>query len=327
VILDPHTRMDMRRSSLATSVLAAQTMLLCVPLPAQQLDASAPSEKPVPGFRSVNIGERSLRYKCAGRGTPVVIIEPGAGTSLETVFSWNFSFGWQPIFSRIAGVTRICVYDRAGLGRSDPVPGPRNSLQIARDLHALLRKAGIRPPYILAGQSFGGMNARMFASMYPQLVAGLVLVDSSHPDQYPEFAKVLPARDPSESPVLTGLRDGPDLSGTREWIDFRANSELVRKTGPIGDKPLVVLTRSPAWSGDAFVPDEWGKLVEPVHQRLQAGLCALSTRCKHVIATRAGHNIQRDEPQLVIDAIIDVVAQARSIDQSTRSVGRKQAEQ
>jgi hypothetical protein len=111
---------------------------------------------------------------------------------------------------------------------------------------------------------------------------------------------------------LRGLRDGPDLSGTREWIDFKTNADLVRKTRGLGDKPLSVLTRSPHWGGDDFVPDEWEALVEPIHQELQAGLCTLSTRCKHIVAAKAGHSIQRDEPQLVIDAILDVVRQTRT---------------
>jgi hypothetical protein len=125
------------------------------------------------------------------------------------------------------------------------------------------------------------------------------------------YSQQLDPSAPSEKPVA------PDLSGTREWVDFSANAALVRKAGPIGDKPLIVLTRSPNWPGDGFVPDEWEKLVEPVHQRLQAGLCALSARCKQVIAAHAGHNIQRDEPQLVMDAIVDVVTQVRSVNDSS----------
>jgi pimeloyl-ACP methyl ester carboxylesterase len=135
-----------RRSNAAAAVLFAHAALFCTLAYSQQLDPSAPSEKPVAGFRSVDIGGRSLRYMCTGEGRPTVIIEPGGGTSLETVFSWNLPVGWQPIFGKVATVTRVCAYDRAGLGRSDPAPGPRNSLQVARDLHALLDKAGIRPP-------------------------------------------------------------------------------------------------------------------------------------------------------------------------------------
>jgi pimeloyl-ACP methyl ester carboxylesterase len=204
--------------------------------------------------------------------------------------------------------TRVCVYDRAGVGQSDKVPGPPiTSVAVATDLRALLRNAGEQPPYVLAGQSFGGMNIRMFAYLYPDTVAGMVLVDSSHPDQYPRFAQVLPKRTSGESAVLRGLRDGPDDAG----IDFEANANLVRAIGGLGDKPLIVLTRSPNWPGDSFVPREWGALVEPVWQQLQAELVKLSSKGKQVVAKKAGHNIQADEPELVVAAILDVVVQVK----------------
>jgi hypothetical protein len=213
-----------------------------------QSDPGAPSAEPVPGFASVDIGGRSLRYKCVGSRTPTVIIEAGGGVSVETVISWNLSRGWPVIIPAVAKKTRVCAYDRAGLGRSDKAPLPRTSLEVAKDLRALLEKADISPPYVLAGQSLGGMNARMFTHLYPETVAGVVLVDSSHPDEYSELAKVLPL--PLPLP---------------------------------GDKK---------------------------------GLADLSTRSKFIIATTAGHNIQADEPQLVIDAILDVVEQVRSLAKS-----------
>jgi len=296
----------------STLLLLVAGVLICSHTgAAQPLDAGAPSAEPVPGFASVDIGGRSLRYRCAGEGTPTVLIEPGGGVSLETVFSWNRPIGWAGIVPRIEKLTRVCVYDRAGLGRSDPAPMPRTSLDVAKDLHALLEKAAIAGPYVLAGQSLGGMNARMFASLYPDQVAGMVLVDSSHPDQYPRLAKALPAPSPGESEFLQGWRQGPDLSKTREWIDLKANADLVRATGSIGDKPLIVLTQSPTWN-DPYAPDDVEPLIDTVTQELQADLVQLSTNGKQIVAKKAGHNIQQDEPELVIDAIVDVVKQVRA---------------
>lgn len=254
-----------------------------------------------------------MRYQCYGVGVPTVIIEPGGGTSLETVFSWNRPIGWAVIVPEIAKTTRVCAYDRAGLGRSDKAPMPRTSADVAKDLHALIERTGLRAPFVIAGQSFGGMNARMFAHLYPEAVAGLILIDSSHPDAYPEIAKVLPARAPDDKDyeLVKGWREGPDLSKTREWVDLKANGDLVRATGGIGDKPLVVLTQSPQWN-DPYAPDDIEALIDAVGARLQAGLTALSTNSKQVVASKAGHNIQFDEPQLVIDAIVDVVAKVRS---------------
>jgi pimeloyl-ACP methyl ester carboxylesterase len=292
-------------------MLAVPAMALTQADAAQQLDASAPSAKPVPGFASIDIGGRSLRYKCFGEGTPTVLIEPGGGVSLETVFSWEKPIGWAVVVPQVSKLTRVCVYDRAGLGRSDPAPVPRTSLHVAKDLHALLERARIDPPYVIAGQSFGGMNARMFASLYPQTIAGIVLVDSSHPDTYPEVAKVLPPPTAGESRFLQGWRQGPDLSKTREWVDLKANGDLVRATGGFGDKPLIILVQSPTWN-DPFSPDDLEPLIDQVLQRLNAQLLTLSSDSKLIAAKMAGHNIQAEDPQLVIDAISDVVARART---------------
>lgn len=297
--------------SIALSAVTASAILACQAASAQQFDAGAPSAQPHPGFRSVDIGGRTLRYMCAGEGTPTVLIEPGGGVSLETVFSLQKPIGWANVFPEVKKVTRTCVYDRAGLGRSDKAPLPRTSLDVAKDLYVLLEKAQIAPPYVLVGQSFGGMNVRMFASLHPNTIAGMVLVDSSHPDSYPEMAKVLPPPSPNESPFLKGWRQGPDLSKSREWVDLKANADLVRGTGGIGDKPLIVLTASPDWN-DPFAPDDLEPLIDAVHQRLQAGLLALSTNSKQIVATKAGHVIQAEEPQLVVDAILDVVTQVRT---------------
>lgn len=141
----------------------------------------------------------------------------------------------------------------------------------------------------------------------------MVLIDSSHPDAYSEIAKVLPPPSPRDEnyQLLKGWREGPDLSKSREWIDLKANAALIRSTNAIGDKPLVVLTQSPQWN-DPFAPDDVEPTIDAIGQRLQAGLVALSTNGKQIVASKAGHNIQADEPQLVTDAIVDVVSQSRA---------------
>ncbi len=140
----------------------------------------------MPGFLDGDAGARKLRYRCAGEGAPTVLIEAGGATSFETLYSWvkehNFRPGWLIVLPEIEKVTRVCVYDRAGLGRSGKAPVPRTSADVATDLHALLRNEKIPTPIVCVGQSFGGSNCRIFASRYPKLIAGMVLVDTSDAD-------------------------------------------------------------------------------------------------------------------------------------------------
>lgn len=271
-------------------------------------------ETPVPGFLSATIGKhRILRYRCAGRGTPTVLIEQGMAVSVETTFSWKDPVGWAVIFPKIARVTRICVYDRAGLGRSSKLISPATSLDAARDLHALLSGLRIPAPYVLAGQSLGGMHALMFADIYPDTVAGMILIDSAHPDQQRSFNAVLPPRSADESAVLRGFRDGPDAPVMGEWFNFPGNSALMRNLPNLGDKPLIVLTRDPnAARPEGLVPKQWEELAEPVWQQLQAQLTTLSTNSKQLIVGQTGHNIQFEKPQVVIDAILEVVQRVRA---------------
>jgi pimeloyl-ACP methyl ester carboxylesterase len=295
-----------------SALVSLVLILVASPAFTQQPAASIAVSQPTPGFRTADIGDKELRYKCEGQGTPAVIIEQGGGVSLETVFSWNPPVGWAVIAPKLAKVTKVCVYDRAGLGHSSKVTSPRTSFDAAADLQRLLTKVGVAPPYVIAGQSLGGMNARAFASAYPERIAGLILVDSSHPDQQERIARVLPPRSSDEPPVLARFRDAPDQTALGgEWYDFTANARLMTKARDLGDKPLIVLTRSPNAKPGGPLPKEWNDAIEPVWAELQRELARLSTNSKHIVATKAGHNIQLEEPDLVLDSILDIVSQVR----------------
>jgi pimeloyl-ACP methyl ester carboxylesterase len=281
------------------------------PFARSQGSAGAPVSKPVDGFESAGIDGHSLRYMCKGTGSPTVIVEQGGGISMETVFSWSPPVGWAAILPIIAKETRMCVYDRADLGRSSKSAGMRTAREAARDLHALLAKIGVQPPYVIAGQSLGGINARMYAHEYPSEIAGLILIDTSHPDWYAQLAKVLPPPAENESEVLRGYRYGPPASILGERIDIPASLTALQTAGDLGDKPLVILTRSPGSQGGGPIPDEWQRRSDALHQQLQPDLAKLSTNGRHIVAKKAGHNIQLEEPKLVIDAILEVVRQAR----------------
>jgi pimeloyl-ACP methyl ester carboxylesterase len=268
----------------------------------------------VPGdFESIDLGGRVLRYICKGEGSPTVIVDQGQGMSIERgSFSQPVAVGWAKVFSEVRKTTRICMHDRAGLGSSDRAGGRRTSLEMVDDLRSLLRKARITPPYVLVGHSIGGFNARLFASKYPGEVTGMVLVDSSHPDQLGRFSEFLPPESPGEPMTLRLLRHGLEPSATPEDIDFQASADQVRTTGTLGIMPLVVLSQSPrALRPPGFSPEIWDKM-QPARAALQVDLAGLSANSSHLVADHAGHLLQVDEPQLVIDAILKVVHEARS---------------
>jgi pimeloyl-ACP methyl ester carboxylesterase len=133
--------------------------------------------------KSVRVGALDLNLDCRGAGSPTVILDSGLGVP---------AVGWTKVQAPLSRFTRVCSYDRAGYGWSGPATEPRTSLQIARELKALLDAAGEKGPYVLVGHSFGGFNIRVFAGLYPGEVAGIVLVDSSHEDQDQRMESVLP---------------------------------------------------------------------------------------------------------------------------------------
>jgi pimeloyl-ACP methyl ester carboxylesterase len=275
--------------------------------------ASVPATTPTAGFRSADVKGQTMRYQCQGIGSPTVIIEQGGGISLETVFSWKQPVGWAALAPKIASLTRICVYDRVGLGRSSKTEQPRTSFDVAAELHTLLARENIAPSYVLAGQSLGGMNALAFANRYRDEVVGLVLIDSSHPQQLERINATLPPRRDDESAVLRGFRDGPDRTAMGgEWFDFFKNGEQFTSNMSIGDIPLIVLTAAPQPPSDKSpLPRDWQIAIEPMHQQLQRELAKVSTDSKHIVARKASHNIQVDEPELVLDAITSLVMRAR----------------
>ena len=128
--------------------------------------------------RLFDVGGYKMHIDCTGEGSPTVILESGLGDSY---------ISWRRVQPRIAKFTRVCSYDRAGLGYSESSSQPRTSKVIAGELHALLRAAGVAPPYVLVGHSMGGYDVRLYASLYRNEVAGMVLVDASHPDQENRF--------------------------------------------------------------------------------------------------------------------------------------------
>src|SRR5262245_58378756 len=122
----------------------------------------------------IDIGGRGLYLVCLGAGNPTVILEAGLDDT---------SLIWNSIYQQVQAFTRVCAYDAAGLGKSDLGPKPHTSRDAAEDLHTLLINANVAGPYIIVGHSVGGFNMRVYANLYPDEVSGLILVDSTHPDE------------------------------------------------------------------------------------------------------------------------------------------------
>jgi len=256
----------------------------------------------VAGNRRIDVGGYELSIECTGEGSPTVVLDHGLGGNQGD---------WHRVQPEVARFTRVCSYTRAWKGQG---PQPRTSQQIVKDLHTLLSKAGITGPYVLVGPSFGGFNVRLYADQYPDEVVGLVLVDATHEDWQERFLAVLPPPAPNESQALKELRasflEQPDPNQNAEGVDLEASAAQVRATGSLGDLPLVVLTRGRSDAPPDFPADVAARL-EHAWLEMQQDLARLSTNSTHIIAEESGHYIAGDQPEVVVDAIRQVVEAAR----------------
>lgn len=280
---------------------------------------------PPPG-QMVDVGGYRLHINCIGTGSPTVVIEAGWGDSSGAWSSWV-----QPPAAR---TTRVCTYDHAGMGYSEPGPLPRTAERFSQELHALLDGAGVPGPYVLVGHSLGGATVRVFAHHYAADVAGVVLIDSmspsaakpstsaakTEPDSHSiaDWAATLPART-----GLLRLLSGPldayhGLSreqanayssfsirprSFQTWLDegkgMPASLAQAGAVKSLGAVPLIVLSR-----GLTVEPDEdW--------QRMQTELLGLSSRSTQLFADKSGHNVEFDQPEAAVGAIDKMVELTR----------------
>ena len=275
----------------------------------------------------VDVGGSKMHIHCIGDGSPTVVLDSGLGDSY---------LSWHKVQPEMAKFTHVCSYDRAGLGFSDPSSRPRTSKVIAEELHALLQAASVPPPYVIVGHSMGGYDVRVYASMYPNEIVGMVLVDAPHPDQENRFPPELKNLEGSWSreaefiaytmpfgvPRLLGLCDNDPTSRAadcnartaREQLAeikaFRESSAETAATGSLGDLPLAVLSHDPD-KPSSDLPPEIAKPTNEAWEQMQVELSHLSTRGTQTIAKNSAHYIQVDRPDVVIDAVRNVVAQAR----------------
>jgi pimeloyl-ACP methyl ester carboxylesterase len=298
---------------------------------------------PPPG-RIYDVHGYAMHLYCTGEGSPTLILESGHGEDFTV---------WGKVQPSLSRVTRTCSYDRAGFGWSAAQPGPRDAVHIADQLHALLMKAGITTPIVLEGHSGGGLYALVYASSYPQDVAGLVLVDAYPPTPMPEppFAVALDHHSSAEFAFvkatvalgvarLMGQCDAipSGLEAYAGWIkasecDYPQLDAYVRedraladsqkegsRTGPFGSLPVLILSQDtkrpiPTFLAKRITEKDW-LWYGTAHDQEQMAYLQLSTRSRRVIATGSGHYIHYDRPDVVIQETTNLIKQLRSGDAS-----------
>jgi pimeloyl-ACP methyl ester carboxylesterase len=307
------------------AVLALATVLALSGAAFEAIASSRDAAALPPAGRLVEVGGFRLHLNCTGEGTPTVVLD--AGLSRD-------SLDWSLVQPDVARTTRVCAYDRAGMGWSDSSPHQRTPVAIAEELHTLLNNAGVSGPYVLVAHSLSGKYARIFALRHPREVAGVVLVDARHEyvDGFttPEENQAFFAAADAQGDTYAWARRlgvvrvfGSSLAGTPAFpaatrramalvatrpnaitatsaeARQRAANDAELEASSLGDLPLIVLAAGDSMTG---IP-HWNEA-----QQRQA---ALSSRGELRIAQGSSHCIQCDDPEVVIRAIEAVVAAAR----------------
>jgi pimeloyl-ACP methyl ester carboxylesterase len=229
---------------------------------------------------------------CAGEGSPTIVLEAGMGDTLAT---------WASVQGQLAAITTVLSYDRAGLGQSDPAPQPRTLRGIVADLGKLLSAVEVPGPYVLVGHSFGSQIVRLFAAQHPLEAKAMVLVDPSHEDKYVRFETVFTRQLVERQNAFLN-----DPSRNAEHIDLLESRRQLRAANAVLNIPLVVLSRgrpdeqSPVWPTQA---------VQDIELQSQRDLLKVSGSAwhRHIVAEHSGHYIHRDELEVVVSAVKEVM--------------------
>lgn len=285
--------------------------------------------------RLVRVADRRVNAYQRGQGGPTVVIEAGGG---------NIAFDWSHIVDALAEHTCCVAYDRAGLGWSDPSDRSRTPTSIARELKALLDVLDVPRPYVLVGHSLGGIFIRRFAELFPDQVAGIVMVEPSHPRQWRRLpaARVV-LREAMRRPTRNAKAEWrsqvrrqrpsipPALLDERARVQFRERSVDVAAeefraafsprsrvgSRPLPTVPLLILTRGrPQPRPGLSVSDS--AAFERVWHQLHLELTHLVPHGSLLVVKRSGHRVQWDEPERIVSAVLRVVRRARAAARSVR---------
>jgi pimeloyl-ACP methyl ester carboxylesterase len=270
-------------------------------------------------------GGRKMYLTCRGMGFPLVVLVAGQRGSAE---EWSVTENSAPaVVAGVASFSRVCAYDRPGTpvgeapSRSYPEPQPTTARDAVADLRALLTASGQVGSLVLVGQSYGGLVVRLYTSLHPNEVSGLVLVDAlseglreaETPEQW-----VIQRR------LIEGdIRESLVLYPALERIDVDRSFDQIRAAPSLLPLPLIVLSADRLWGPQipsmiaagrlpADIPPRFGYVTDAAQKQAQERLGKLVPNAKHITNTNSGHEIQKEQPQLVIDAIREVVEALRN---------------
>ena len=266
----------------------------------------SPQATPAVLAETFSVGDgRELFLRCAGEGSPTIILEAGGQDDSDT---WGPAYG-RPFFEQLQQLSRTCAYDRANMGRSDPAPGPRYAQDSADDLAALLAAAEVPGPYLLIGSSWGGNIVAVYAADHPDDVAGLVLLDVAYPSTDPGM-DATEANLPPEVWAAIVAEEKWDNPQNREHMDIRASIDsIAEKVDRIPDVPITAITATlpsdcpPEWPCEEILRDE---------AVLQGQWAELFPHGRQVLVD-TGHVTYVDDPEAIVEIIADTLDDVRSM--------------
>ena len=249
----------------------------------------------------IDLGDFKLYARIKGEGSPTVIFENALGGTANFI---------EPIQEKLSEFTKVVIYDRAGGGKSEKSPHSRTSSQMAKELHLLLEKGKITPPYILVGSSYGAFIVRTFTHLYPEEVVGMVLEEPVHEDLLPEMKKIRTEEQWQEyigvmNQMAAMAPEGPK----QEWAQYFPNSDFVREINFPNDIPITIFTSTRYGEQEqqmSYLQEDINKKLE-LHKQWMIG----KPNMEHITTEKSGHNILQYESELVIDAITNIINKAR----------------
>jgi pimeloyl-ACP methyl ester carboxylesterase len=252
--------------------------------------------------KMLEVGGRNLHCCVYGKGSPTVVLLSGFGAP-QTY--------WNPVVPDLAAQTTVLTYDRAGIGKSEIGSLPAHGKRAVIDLHMILDKLELPKPYIVIGHSYGGDLARLFVSMFPDDIGGLILEDSTPENILEEQRKILKGEDLEKLEAMVSRFASPEDPRTEG--DYREiTSEQVKNSGPLPQVPFIVISAGDRSKGmPPIFSEEGSKSIIELGMKLQKEMATLIQGGKHIIVDGAGHNIHLEKPEALIKPALAMIEEVQ----------------